>query len=103
MKWYFSNLPLPARIAANIILLPFRIFGWVAKELLGQAVRGAKKTFAPLLWPLVAIAFLVLLYFVAGPEILGVVAQLAIVLAMMFFAFRIMIFGFPKPKKKKKK
>ena len=96
-----------ARIARSLLWLlwqPFRFVGWVLHELGTQAVDGAKKAFAPLLWPIVGLATLVALWFVLGPEeftqLVENVLGFGIVSLFCWWMFRIV---FPKKKAKKKK
>ncbi len=91
----------------QIIRLFLQILGWMLKEMGGRAKVGAKKTIAPLLWPVAAVLGLVALAAALGPHGIQLLLQqvLAPLLAIgiMLFGFRVMLFGIrPKGKKKKK-
>ncbi len=79
------------------------ILGWAACEMGGQATKGAKKIFAPFVWPAAGLLGLGLLYATSSPEefqaLLGTLLQFAIALVGLRI---ILLFVWPWGGKKKK-
>ena len=95
-------------LVCQITMSLLQAAGWAAGEMFGRAKTKAKKTFAPLLWPVAAILGLVALAGVVGPQgvqllfeqLLGPLLAIGIAL----FGLRIMVSGvWPTGKGKKKK
>jgi hypothetical protein len=79
------------------------ILGWALKEMGASAKRGAKKAFAPLLWPIVLIVVVASIYVLAGPQTVGALLQLGLTLLLIAGGLYYAIFGrLPKKKAKKK-
>ena len=97
-----ARAPLWAKPFIWLLVLPFRVFGWVLRELGRQAITGAKRVFAPLLWPCIGVLCLVVLYGTLGPEDFKSHPHAPLLtLVLIIFGFKVMLFGFKKPKKKK--
>ncbi|MEI7720227.1 MAG: hypothetical protein WCI89_03405 [bacterium] len=81
--------------------------GWMFKEMFGQAKAGAKKTFAPLLWPVVGVLVLAAVAASIGPQGMQMLFVPIIGIGVMLFGLRVMVSGVwpmsKKPSGKKKK
>ncbi len=84
-----------------------RLIGWVLSEMGGQATKGAKKVFAPFLWPVAALLFTGLLYATMSPEefeaLLGTLLQFAIAIVGLLLIVGARWPWSKKQKQKKKK
>jgi branched-subunit amino acid permease len=93
-------------LVCQIVTAFLRLVGWMLTEMFGRAKAGAKKTFAPLLWPAVAVFAFLGLAAALGPngmqQLIGQVLAPLLAIVIMLFGLRVMVFGWPKPKKKKK-
>ncbi len=94
-------------LVCQIVVAFFRLVGWMLGEMFGRAKTGAKKTFAPLLWPAVAVAAFFGLAAILGPHgmelLVGQLLAPLLVIGIMLFGLRIMVSGiWPMGKKKKK-
>ncbi len=86
--WQVVLIPIYA-----LIYIVFAPIGWVLKELGGQAKTGAKKVFAPLLWPIVAIVAAVLLISVIGIQGVDNLLNTVVPLAVCLGALLVMLYG----------
>src|SRR3990167_7595139 len=68
MRRWIRSLPWWARPFMWLAVLPLLFFGWVVNEMFGQAKAGAKRMFAPLLWPVAGLGGLLVLYGTLGPQ-----------------------------------
>lgn len=98
-----ARVPRWARPLVWLIALPFRILGWALREMGTQAKAGAKRTLAPMLWPAAGILALIALYGALGPQGFQLIFSELLVLVLVLYGFKVMMFGFSKPKKERKK
>lgn len=93
-------------ILYQIILGFIQMIGWMLKEMFGRAKSKAKKTFAPLLWPVAAILALMALLAIMGPQGMQLLVQILgpiLVIGIMLYGLRVMVSSvWPMGKKKKK-
>lgn len=94
-------------LACQVVAAFFRLVGWMLNEMFGRAKAGAKKTFAPLLWPAVVVFALLGLAAMLGPNgmelLIGQLLAPLLTIAIMLFGLRVMVSGvWPMGKKKKK-